>query len=248
MLQQEKKYSSVSGEHGARRTRVIALLRKADRPMPVETIAKHIGVHVNTARFHLEALVDAGLATRQAEVRPQPGRRRVLYTGSDVPQRPERVEDYHLLATILTAAIAAHYPDTGARMYEVGKEWGHYLTSRPAPYEVVDEADIESRILDKFESLWFSPEFALLPDPHLRIRNCPFMESAQHAPEVVCQLHCGIINGALEEMGSSRQIVEMEISSEPDVCSGRLARTDAASVRRVSLKTPSMGVRSAQMG
>lgn len=231
-----------STEHGVRRNRVISLLNKASRPLPVDVIAQYVGVHVNTARFHLEALVDAGLATRQAEVRPQPGRRRVLYSGAEAAPHHQPAEDYRLLTVILTAAIAAHYPDTGGRMYEVGKEWGHYLTTRPAPYEVVDEAEIENRILDKFESLWFSPEFGSGANPHLRVRNCPFMESAQRAPDVVCQLHCGIINGALEEMGSRRQIVEMDICIEPDLCHARLARTDSASLRRVVLNTPSMRV------
>lgn len=225
----------------------MAVLRKASKPLPVDVIAENVGVHVNTARFHLEALVDAGLATREAEVRSQPGRRRVLYTGKQTYQHPQPPEDYRLLTVILTAAIAAHYPDTGGRMYEVGKEWGHYLTSRPAPYEVINEVDIENRILDKFESLWFSPEFESGPDPRLRVRNCPFTESANRAPDVVCQLHCGIINGALEEMGSTRQIVEMDVCIEPDLCNGRLARIDSTPLRRVELNTPSMRVLAEQM-
>jgi len=225
----------------------MALLKKSSRPLPVEVVAENIGVHVNTARFHLEALVEAGLATREAEVRSQPGRRRVLYAGAQTFQRPQPTEDYRLLTIILTAAIAAHYPDTGGRMYEVGKEWGHYLTSRPAPYEVLTETDIENRLLDKFESLWFSPEFESEPEPQVRVRNCPFTESARRSPDVVCQLHCGIINGALEEMGSRRQIVTMDVCLEPDLCTGRLERIDSTPLRRIELKTPSMREHASRM-
>jgi len=227
---------SDSNGRGARRTMVIELLREASEPLSVEAVAQQVGVHINTARFHLEALVDAGLATRESEVRPQPGRRRVLYSGTEAAQAAEPLHAYRLLSTILTAAIAAHYPDTSVQMYQVGVKWGRYLTSRPAPYEVIDESEIPIRLLDKLDSMWFVPEYWPGPNPQLRVRKCPFMDSARHAPHVVCQLHCGIINGSLEELGSSQRVAEMEISAEGYACTGRLAPAGASPVRGVVLR------------
>jgi len=207
---------------------VMELLREATEPLSVETVAQQVGVHVNTARFHLEALVGSGLAKRESEVRSQPGRRRVLYSGAETSHVAEPLHGYRLLSTILTAAIVAHYPDASAQMYQVGVEWGRYLTNRPAPFEVVNEADIQSRILDKLESLGFVPEYSPEPEPQLRVKHCPFMDSARNAPDVVCQLHCGIINGSLEVLGCTRRIESMEINLDGYVCTGRLVEvTDA---------------------
>jgi len=225
-----------STEHGARRTRIIELLRDSSEPISVEAVAEQVGVHINTARFHLEALVDSGLATRETEVRAQPGRRRVLYTGTRTNQKHQRGRAYQLLASILTSAIVAHYPDTSAEMYETGVEWGRYLTSRPAPYEVFDDADIEKRILDKLEYMWFVAEYQPGPDPHIILHNCPFMETATRASSVVCQLHCGAVNGSLEELRSPHRVIDMEVDLENDYCRGRLGPAPVVPMKHMPLR------------
>jgi len=233
-------YDGTTGgtEHGGRRTHVIQLLRDAKEPLSVEDVSNEVGIHINTARFHLESLVDAGLATREAEVRSRPGRRRILYTGTLPNQTHERAQGYRLLATILTAAIAAHYPDTGDDMYEIGQEWGRYLTSRPAPFEVFDEAEIDKRVVDKLDALWFAPELQQVPVPQLLLHNCPFMESAHQAPDVVCQLHVGMINGSLGELRSSQRVVKLAPQIEPHLCRAWLGPTPDQSLTSVPLQLP----------
>ena len=234
-------YDGTTGgsEHGGRRTHIIQLLRDTREPLSVADVAKAAGVHVNTARFHLESLVDAGLATRESEVRDQPGRRRVLYTGTLPNQAHERAQGYRLLAEILTSTIASRYPDAGADMYEVGKEWGRYLTSRPTPFETFHEDEIAQRVVDKLDALWFAPE--LRRDggrPHLLLHNCPFAESARRAPSVVCELHVGMINGSLEELRSTQRVVELEPQKRPHLCCGWLGPTPAEPIDCVPLRLP----------
>jgi len=233
-------YDGTTGgsDHGGRRTHIIQILRDARQPMSVSDIATMVGIHVNTARFHLESLVDAGLATRAPEVRQAPGRRRILYTGTLPNQTHERAQGYRLLAEILTAAIASKYPDVGGDMHEVGAEWGRYLTTKPAPYETFDESDIADRVVDKLDALWFAPEMRREPSPEMLLHNCPFIRSAMHAPQVVCQLHAGMINGSLEELRSSYRVTEMWPQEEPHLCRARLTVTGDAPLRRVVLHAP----------
>ena len=61
---------------GRSRASVLDMLLAADAPLGVREVAQQMGLHPNTARFHLEALVDAGLAVREAEERDTPGRPR----------------------------------------------------------------------------------------------------------------------------------------------------------------------------
>jgi predicted ArsR family transcriptional regulator len=217
-------YDGTTGgsDHGGRRTHIIQILRDSKQPLSVAEVAEMVGIHVNTARFHLESLVDAGLATREAEVRSEPGRRRILYKGTLPNQTHERAQGYRLLAEILTAAIATRYPDAGSDMYEVGAEWGSYLTSRPAPNEVFEEDEIANRVVDKLDALWFAPEYRVEPQPHLLLHNCPFIEQAKNAPHVVCQLHAGMINGSLAELRSNQRVVELDPQVQPHLCRGWL--------------------------
>ena len=237
-------YDGTTGgtEHGGRRTHIIQILRDAREPLSVADIAAMVGVHVNTARFHLESLVDAGLAVRQAEARQAPGRRRILYTGTLPNQTHERAQGYRLLAEILTATIAAKYPDTGDEMAEVGAEWGRYLTTRPAPYEVFDEHDIALRVVDKLDALWFAPELVTEPEPHLLLHNCPFMRTAARSPEVVCQLHAGMVNGSLEELRSRYRISALSPQVEPHLCKAVLGLAEDVAPGPIPLRLPDHGV------
>jgi len=213
-------YDGTTGgtEHGGRRTHIIQILRDAKEPLSVAQVAEMVGIHVNTARFHLESLVDAGLATRETEARQAPGRRRILYTGTLPNQTHERAQGYRLLAEILTATIAARYPDAGEQMFQVGREWGRYLTSQPMPFEVFNEDEIAERVVDKLDALWFAPELVQQPVPHLLLHNCPFYRTAIQSPNVVCQLHVGMVNGSLEELRSCHRVTDVWPQEQPHCC------------------------------
>jgi predicted ArsR family transcriptional regulator len=230
-------YDGTTGgtEHGGRRTHIIQILRDAKEPLSVAEVADMVGVHVNTARFHLESLVDAGLATRETEVRQAPGRRRILYSGTLPDQTHERAQGYRLLAEILTATIAAKFPEIGDEMYQVGAEWGRYLTSRPAPFEVFDETELAERVVDKLDALWFAPELRKDPEPELVLHNCPFYRSALQSPQVVCQLHAGMVNGSLEELRSCQRIVELWPQEVPHRCRAVLGPVPDEPMENVTL-------------
>jgi len=120
-----------AGQPAGRRADIVQLLRQAGRPLSAAAIAAEIGVHPNTARFHLEALVEAGLAGRQCQASAKPGRRRILYSGTGADRPPEPGQGYQLLAGLLARAIAQRYPDVGPDMYDIGQEWGRNLTTQP---------------------------------------------------------------------------------------------------------------------
>ena len=58
---------------GRSRGRVLDLLRAAGS-LGVQEVADQTGLHPNTARFHLDALVKGGQASREPQARPTPGR------------------------------------------------------------------------------------------------------------------------------------------------------------------------------
>ena len=228
---------------GGRRTHIIQILRDSKKPMSVVEVAGIVGIHANTARFHLESLVKDGLASRQMEVAQRRGRRQVLYTGILPNQTHERAQGYRLLSQILTGMILAKCADPGADLYEAGLEWGGYLTSRPMPFEKLAEDEIDRRVMDKLDALWFAPELLATPRPHLVLHNCPFAETAATCPGLVCRLHVGMINGSLAELKSSQRVVELQPSLEDHCCRAWLGNADElgeASVR-ITMAEPTLG-------
>src|SRR5215468_4440510 len=136
---------------GRSRARVLELLREAAAPLGVQEVAERCGLHPNTARFHLDALVAAGLATRDHGRRPNlavgsPGRPRrparlgrpaIGYraAGGDRPGAPAGERRYRLLAEMLASLIAGVLPDPAATAEQAGREWGRYLAEQPPPYQ-----------------------------------------------------------------------------------------------------------------
>jgi predicted ArsR family transcriptional regulator len=224
-------------DHGGRRTHIIQILRDTREPLTVDQIADRVGIHVNTARFHLESLVDAGLATRETQARDTPGRPKVGYLGTLPNQTHERAQGYRLLAEILTTAVAQSGAESGEWMYRVGAEWGKYLTTRLAPFEEIDESEIAGRLVDKLDALWFAPDLQVGDPPRLVLHNCPFIEPARRFPGIVCQLHAGMINGSLEEMHSSQRLIKICPQVSDHYCEGYLGPVEER-LEQVPLEAP----------
>src|SRR2546421_6449101 len=83
---------------GRSRADVLDMLRAADGPLGVREVAQRMGLHPNTARFHLEALTEAGLAVRETEDRETPRTPRICYPA--VAHGPPRRRRYPPLAEI----------------------------------------------------------------------------------------------------------------------------------------------------
>ena len=221
------------GDHGGRRTHIIRLLRDSKEPMTVDQVATRVDLPVNAARYYLESLVDSGLAVREAQIRTTPGRPKVTYKGTLPNQAHERAQGYRVLAEIMAAAVAQANGNAVEWMYQVGAEWGRRLMGR-APRAPMAETDIIDRVLDKLDALWFAPDLGEGQPPKLTLFNCPFIDSARRFPAAICQLHAGMINGALEEMRSGHRLVHLRAQTPGHKCEAEMARTTAR-LAKVSL-------------
>jgi predicted ArsR family transcriptional regulator len=209
---------------GTRRTDVLALLRQTDRPLSVVEVANAMNVHVNTARFHLDGLVDEGLAERTSEPRDTRGRPRILYSSEGAPPGPR---SYKLLAEMLTGLVST-LEDGGSATVELGKMWGRHLIERPAPSERIDAQEALVRLESLLEKVGFQPEAGPSGEGvEVRLRHCPFREVAQKHTDVVCAIHLGLIQGALEELGAPLAATSLEPFVTPQMCVAHLQATQA---------------------
>lgn len=204
---------------GTRRTDVLTLLRRTDRPLSVTEVAKAVDVHVNTARFHLDGLVEEGLAERASEPRDTRGRPRILYTSEGAPPGPR---SYELLAEMVTGLVAT-LDDAGSTSVELGKKWGRRLVERRVPGERVDVPEAVARLDDLLEQVGFRPETHPGEEGvEIRLHHCPFREVAQQHADVVCAIHLGLMQGALDELGAPIATTSLEPFVTPRMCLARV--------------------------
>lgn len=204
---------------GSRREQVLGLLRASDQPMSAAEVAESTGLHLNTARFHLDCLVEDRLAQRTSEPREVPGRPRILYTAEGPAPGPR---SYGLLAEMLTGLIAS-LKDAGPAAVDAGKAWGRHLVERKAPSERVDAAEAVDRLNRVLDAVGFEPEARKSKQgSEVRLHHCPFREVAEKHTEVICALHLGLMQGALEELNAPVQATSLEPFVGPSLCVARL--------------------------
>ncbi|ACU98840.1 helix-turn-helix transcriptional regulator [Saccharomonospora viridis] len=203
---------------GRSRTRVLELLRTTDGPLTAHQVAQRVGFHVNTARFHLDALVEAGLAQRGTEGAGRPGRPRMVYRAV-AHRASEGPRSYRLLATMLSTLIDRVMPEPREAAIAAGREWGRYLAKRPAPFEHVDAEEGIRRVANVLAEAGFAPGEVSGAGPRvLPLRHCPFQEVARVHGDVVCSLHLGLMQGVLAEVGAPVTARRLEPFVEPSLC------------------------------
>ena len=134
---------------------------------------------------------------------------------------------YRLLADMLAGFIADTSPDAAAQAVELGRTWGRYLATKPAPAKRVSEEESLRELLRVLDEIGFSPR--LTEDDQqsqVLLRHCPFLEVASAHGEVVCSLHLGVMQGVLIEQRAPLEASHLEPFAGPSLCVATLSRRD----------------------
>ncbi|WP_199571870.1 helix-turn-helix transcriptional regulator [Streptomyces murinus] len=252
-----------------RRRAVLEVLRAAPAPLGVTETAERLGVHPNTVRFHLDALVAEALVERRAEASTGPGRPRTVYTVRPGMDRGG-ARGYLLLARMLLSRWTSADPaEAREQAMETGREWGRFLVDPLPPFERPTAERSVARLLALLADLGFEPEPAAgaapetapesapgagresasesapgagwesVSDPgpgtadentpeRIRLRHCPFLELAEEHGELICPLHLGLIQGALDRLDAPLTATRLEPFAEPDSCYAHLSAAGSA--------------------
>jgi predicted ArsR family transcriptional regulator len=209
---------------GRRRDAVLRLLREADRPLTIADVARTLGVHPNTARFHLEALADDGSVERASVAATGPGRPPLAFRARPGMNR-RGPRHYEVLAGALVGHVARG-PDPGRDAVAAGETWGRAHAARTAQ----PDAGPVAGLVGLLDDLGFAP------DPQtpgtsgsmtVGLRSCPFLELTGDRA-VVCGVHLGLMRGTLEAWGAPVRAESLEPFVEPDLCIAHLALEPAA--------------------
>ena len=177
-------------------------LARATSPRSTAEIAETLGLHANTVRPHLERMREVGLLDVHTDNRGSVGRPQHRYAlAADAPSLGLEPPAFPVLARMLAevAAAAGIPPDRSAA---VGAEQGRALAEahagrrpRPACLDALTAA---------LADLGFDP--AVVRDDGLAtiaFTHCPYAELAAAHPDVVCNLHRGLVQGFVESIGGA---------------------------------------------
>ncbi len=178
-------------------TRYAIYLELARSPVPLSTaeVAEALELHANTVRPHLERMREAGLLVVETTGQGLVGRPQHRYSlAPDAPSLGLEPSAFRLLARLVAGAAMA--APEGA-IAEAGQAYGRTLARSGMPCLAVLEAQLAE--------LGFDPATAEDGETAtIAFTRCPFREVAEAFPEVVCNLHRGIVEGIVEAAGGAR--------------------------------------------
>jgi predicted ArsR family transcriptional regulator len=183
-------------------TRYAIYLELARQPSPLATseIAESLGLHPNTVRPHLERMREVGLLEVAADTRGSVGRPQHLYRlAADAPSLGLEPPTFPLLARMLLRVAESTGVDV-ADVIDVGREQGAIDATRTRRRSRACVAALSDRLAE----LGFDP--AVVADDEVAtvaFTHCPFRELAEAAPDLVCNLHRGMVEGFVDELGGA---------------------------------------------
>lgn len=209
---------------GSRRRGVLRILKDASGPLSINDIGERLDVHPNTVRFHLETLVENAQVERVKAERHGPGRPPLLFRpvrGMD----PAGPRQYRLLSELLVAELATD-PERTVRAFEAGRAWGRRQGSPPGGGDTAETHSPHgsvTRLMGLLDDVGFAPEQRQDGGQmHIGLRHCPFLELAEARSEIVCPVHLGLMQGAMEAWQSPLTVDRLEPFAEPDLCLAHL--------------------------
>jgi predicted ArsR family transcriptional regulator len=190
------------------RRRLFARLEALGRAATTAELAADAGLHPNGVRTQLALMADAGLVERRRAARPRGRPRDEWAIVPSARPRDPALESYETVSRWLARSI----PVTPERLEEVratGREIGRGLADGRAE-------GVES-LVALLGDLDFRPQVEPAAGGRLacRLGNCPFRDAVRESQPVVCGLHRGITEGALEVLAPAARL-ERFAPHDPD--------------------------------
>lgn len=180
-------------------TRYAIYLELARSPLPLTTaeIAEILDLHVNTVRPHLERMRDVGLLAVEREARGQVGRPQHRYSiAPDAPALGLEPTPFPMLTRVLLEAAAMGGLD-GDDLADAAREQG----KADAMAWPADTPALEALIVEQAK-LGFDPEVVEGDSgATMAFAHCPFRDLAEAHPDLVCRVHCGLVEGVVDQLG-----------------------------------------------
>jgi predicted ArsR family transcriptional regulator len=191
-------------------------LATSTAPISAPELAERLDLHPNTVRLHLERLREAGLIDVEAVHRGTVGRPQHVYFLADGAPGLGFDPPAHALLAGLLASLAERVgadPDDAA---ETGHAWGTEAGRRTRTRSCLRALEGELAQLG-FEPARDAADGEYEGSSRIEFLHCPFRELAEAYPELVCNLHRGLCEGVVDQVGGGR-VEEFATLYDPEPC------------------------------
>ena len=201
-------------------------LARSAAPLATADIADTLDLHVNTVRPHLERMREVGLLDVHIDSLGTVGRPQHRWSlAADAPSLGLEPPTFPMLARMLVRA-AARAGVTAGDAVEAGREQGladadAVVARRRA------RGTCAAALANELDRLGFDPAVAEDGDTAtIAFAHCPFRELAERDPDLVCNLHRGLVEGFVEGVGGGT-VVAFHTLADRDPCQARLVAVGA---------------------
>ena len=181
-------------------------IARSASPRTTADIADLLGLHANTVRPHLERMRDVGLLDVEVDARGTVGRPQHRYSlAADAPSLGLEPPAFPTLASML-ASVAAQSLPAPEDVATVGRAQGRALCGGPRP---PTDRSCVSALVSALDALGFDPTVEEnTGGAVIAFAHCPYRELAEVYPQLVCQLHRGMVEGFVEAFTPQEAEVE----------------------------------------
>ncbi len=197
---------------GDSRSAILAFIEAGGDVVRVEEISEGVGLHVNTVRGHLDALLAAGRITRIPDQRASRGRPHWLYSATSAASFRELG---HALEVELDSSTA---PEVARR---AAAGWAQAFPV-PKPAASVDEA------VDQATTALSAFGFDAVRNPvgdQVTLRACPYASMVEEQP-VICDIHAALLTEVLARTEQPVTLARLDVWPRPGLCVAHLSRPD----------------------
>jgi predicted ArsR family transcriptional regulator len=190
-------------------------------PLSAGEIAEELGLHPNTVRPHLDRMREAGVVEVETLHRGTVGRPQLRYSLAPGAPGPGLDPPAHTLLAGLLAALADQLGADGGDAAGLGRRWGTEAVGRRQP-----SRGCLAALTAELDRLGFNPAVTPAEGGADRVRvdflHCPFRELAEAYPDLVCNLHRGIVEGFLDTAGEPGMVEAFNTLADRDPCNTTL--------------------------
>lgn len=223
--QQQPRYSKRGRALSPSRLLVLETLESQSTPVTLPALVRRVKLHENTVRGHLNALLRDGAITHESAPAEGRGRPQLLWSATKPEATTAAAHEYVELATVLAKTISMTAPDPLDASLRAGRSWGEELVTRGRIPALAPHTSDHEHVAGFLNELGFAPqthtEPLVTPIPHhsvIELHRCPLLDAAAAHPDVVCNVHLGLIQGALEHQGIDATGSTLEAFTAPGVC------------------------------
>jgi predicted ArsR family transcriptional regulator len=195
---------------------VLEALERSAGPVTLAGLIADTGLHENTLREHLEALLGLGLVRRQRSTPSGRGRPAWRYQAVEDGAAPGRGGEYAGLASALAAHLHHHSPAPRRDAELAGEAWGRDLAADP-PAGPAGDPDPAEQVIALLGGLGFDPRRRGATGT-VELTRCPLLQAARRYPDVVCGVHLGIVRGSLDHYGADGSATRLYPFDAPGFC------------------------------